>query len=111
MVISPIGQFYTIIMNDEVIYYVPNSFTPNNDQFNNVFQPIFTQGVDTYDFYLFIYNRWGEIIFESKDPSKGWDGTYNGVIQQEGLYTWEISFKMSQSDERKMILGHVNLLK
>ena len=103
--------FYTIIMNDEVIYYIPNSFTPNSDQFNNVFQPIFTQGIDTYDFYLFIYNRWGEIIFESKDPSKGWDGTYNGVVQQDGLYTWEISFKMSQSDERKMIRGHVNLLR
>jgi len=103
--------FYTIIMNDEVIYYVPNSFTPNSDQFNNVFQPIFTQGIDTYDFYLFIYNRWGEIIFESKDPSKGWNGTYNGVVQQDGSYTWVISFKMGQTDEKKMIMGHVNLLK
>jgi len=103
--------FYTIIMNDDLIYYVPNSFTPNSDQFNNTFQPVFTQGIDTYDFYMFIYNRWGEIIFESKDPSKGWDGTYNGVVQQDGAYSWKISFKMSQTDEKKMVVGHVNLVK
>ncbi len=103
--------FYTIIMNDDLIYYVPNSFTPNNDQLNNVFQPIFTQGIDTYDFSLLIYNRWGEVIFESKDASKGWDGTYNGIVQQDGTYTWKISFKMSQTDEKKLAVGHVNLLK
>ena len=103
--------FYTIIMNDDLIYYVPNSFTPNSDQLNNVFQPIFTQGIDNYDFSLLIYNRWGEVVFESKDASKGWDGTYNGEVQLDGTYTWRISFKMSQTDEKKMAVGHLNLLK
>ncbi|MBI1838086.1 MAG: gliding motility-associated C-terminal domain-containing protein [Flavobacteriia bacterium] len=102
---------YTIILNEELIFYIPNSFTPNNDQYNNVFQPIFTQGYDNYDFSMLIFNRWGETIFESNDPAMGWDGTYNGLIQQDGTYTWRISFKMSQTDEKKLVVGNVNLLK
>lgn len=100
---------------EELIFYVPNTFTPDVDNFNPVFQPVFTSGFDPYDFTLLIYNRWGEIIFESHDASVGWNGTYgsNGEIQmcQDGTYTWKIEFKTKLNDERKMIVGHVNLLR
>ena len=58
-----------------------------------------------------IFNRWGEIIWESFDDSVGWDGTYNGGLVQDGTYTWRIEFKTTQNDERKLVTGHVNVIK
>ncbi len=101
-----------ISINEELIYYVPNTFTPDGDEFNQTFQPVFTAGFDTYDFNMLIFDRWGEIIFESNDSTIGWDGTYkNGKIVQDGLYTWKIEFKEIMSDKRHSIIGHVNVLK
>jgi gliding motility-associated-like protein len=102
---------HVIVMNPVLIYYVPNTFTPDDDEFNQTFQPVFTSGFDPYDFNMLIYNRWGEAVFETNDASKGWDGTYNGVIVKEGAYTWKIEFKTTANDERKFVMGHVNVLR
>jgi gliding motility-associated-like protein len=116
---SPLGCIdsaqATIQIQEPLIYYVPNTFTPDNDNFNQTFKPIFTSGFDPYDYTLYIFNRWGEIIFESHDANVGWNGTYgsNGEIEmvQDGTYTWKIEFKTKANDERKMIIGHVNILR
>jgi gliding motility-associated-like protein len=116
---SPLGctdtAYTTIIIYEELIFYIPNTFTPDDDNFNPIFQPVFTAGFDPYDFTLLIFNRWGEIIFESHDASIGWNGTYgsNGEIEmcQDGTYTWKIEFKTNKNDERKMVVGHVNLIR
>ena len=63
------------------------------------------------DFTLLIYNRWGELIFESHDASVGWDGNYGSTACIPGTYSWKIEVKTSENDERKMFVGHVNLLK
>jgi gliding motility-associated-like protein len=101
--------------NEELIFYIPNTFTPDDDMYNQTFKPVFTSGFDPYDYNLFIYNRWGELIFESKDANFGWDGTYGIGSQnrkaQDGAYTWKIEFKTLQSDERKRVTGHVNLIR
>lgn len=94
-----------------LIYYVPNTFTPDGDEFNQTFQPVFYSGHDPFDFTMVIFDRWGEIVFETHDAKIGWDGTYNGVISQSGMYTYRIEFKTLASDERKTVVGHVNLLK
>ncbi len=103
-----------IYVEEELIYYVPNTFTPDADAFNNVFQPVFTSGFDPYDYQLRIYNRWGQLIFESNDPEIGWDGSYGSKGQislvQGGIYTWTIEFKTILNDERKSINGHVNVM-
>jgi len=103
----------SIIVNEELIYWVPNSFTPDGDDYNDVFLPVFTEGYDPFDFHLMIFNRWGEVIWESYDASVGWDGTYGqfGNEVQDGTYTWRIEFKTTMNDERKLITGHVNLLR
>lgn len=104
--------YATIVIQDEIIYYVPNAFTPDGDQYNQVFKPVFTAGFDPYDYNLYIYNRWGEIVFESHDATAGWNGNYGAYgLAQEGVYTWRIEFKTTRSDERKVIVGHVSLLK
>jgi gliding motility-associated-like protein len=113
--ISPIGCRDTttklIQVNQEIIFYIPNSFTPDGDEFNQTFQAIFTAGYDPFDFEMLIYNRWGEIIFETNNSESGWDGTYNGKRIQEGSYAWKIEFKTELNDERMMHTGHLNVLK
>jgi gliding motility-associated-like protein len=112
---SPLGctdtALATIQLNEEVIFYVPNTFTPDDDDYNPTFQPVFTSGFDPYDFTLLIFNRWGEIIFESHNAAIGWDGTYGGNLVQDGTYIWKIEFKTTANDERKVIHGNVNILK
>jgi gliding motility-associated-like protein len=98
---------------EDIVYFVPNTFTPDGDNFNQTFKPVFTSGYDPYDYALFIYNRWGQVIFESHDASVGWDGTYGdaGGIVMDGTYVWTIEFKVTQTSERKKIEGHVNVLR
>jgi gliding motility-associated-like protein len=112
---SPLGcsdtAYAEIQLTEELIFYVPNTFTPDDDDYNPTFQPVFSSGFDPYDFRLLIFNRWGEIIFESQNAAIGWDGTYGGKLMQDGTYTWKIEFKTTANDERKVITGHVNMIK
>lgn len=100
---------------EELIYYVPNSFTPDGDMHNQTFQPVFTSGFDPFNYRFRIFNRWGELIFESANAAFGWDGSYtlNGYIFpcQSGVYTWSIEFKSPENDEKQVINGHVNVLR
>ena len=97
-----------IEFDNSLIIYVPNTFTPNGDEMNQVFQPIIPAPVTSYR--LRIYNRWGELIFESFDPSNYWEGTYNGELVPDGIYTWEIIVVTVEADTYKNI-GHVNVLR
>jgi gliding motility-associated-like protein len=114
---SPLGctseYTLTIIYEEDLIFYVPNSFTPDGDQFNQVFVPIFSSGVDQSSYHLSIFDRWGELIFESFDLQVGWDGTYkvNQGMVQDGIYIWKIDFKLKKNDDRRLVTGHVNVLK
>ena len=103
--------YLTIEVLEDLIYYVPNTFSPDGDEFNNVFFPVLTSGFDVNSYNLMIFNRWGELIFESYDYQQGWDGTYQGVIQKEGVYSWKIKVKRKYSDKKVELIGHVNLLK
>jgi gliding motility-associated-like protein len=100
-----------ILIEEPLIYYIPNSFTPDNDKFNQTFNPIITQGIDIYNYQLIIFNRWGEIIFDSNDPNVGWNGTYNEKIVQDGTYIWKIKFKHKNKDKKEEIYGTVNVIK
>ena len=104
---------FLIEFDPGLTYYIPNSFTPDGDQYNQVFLPIFTYGIDPSNYSLEIYNRWGELIFESKNPAIGWDGTYstNGIQCQNGSYLYKITIKVPSRDERKVFEGHVNLIR
>lgn len=101
----------TVTIQEELVFYIPNTFTPDGDEFNNVFMPVFTSGFDPYNYTLTVYNRWGETLFESNDTKFGWDGTYNGELCKSGIYTWTIRFKSSLSDKKITKSGHVQLLK
>lgn len=112
---SPLGcvdSFSVFIAtHEELIFYLPNTFTPDGDEFNQSFRPYFSSGYDPYDFTLTIYNRWGEIVFVSHDVTAGWDGTYGGKLIEDGTYNWTIEVKTSSSDERVTVNGHVNVIR
>ncbi len=102
----------TIIVEDEVLFYVPNTFTPDGDSYNEQFQAVFTAGYDPQNFHLTVFNRWGEVIWESYNADAKWDGTYaDGTIVKDGTYIWKIEFKTSENDEKITETGHLNVLK
>jgi gliding motility-associated-like protein len=94
------------------LLYVPNTFTPDGDEFNNYFSPVFSYPQKVRDYHFTIYNRWGEIIFESYDVYSRWDGTYEYKIVQDGTYNWELyyyDFICNRGTQH--IYGHVNLIR
>ena len=104
---------YVINYQEETIFYVPNTFTPDQDEFNQTWGPVFTQGFDPYNFDLYLFNRWGELIWESHDASAQWDGTYSGKALHcpDGIYTWKINYKPLETDEKRVVTGFVNLIR
>ncbi len=76
---------------DGFTYYVPNAFSPNNDGRNDVFRPI-PVGVIHTDYFR-VFNRYGELMFETSQYLKGWDGFYKGVAQPIGNYVWVVKGK------------------
>jgi gliding motility-associated-like protein len=90
------------------ICYIPNSFTPDGNEFNNIFKPVFND-VDLQYFNFTIYDRWGKIIYKSYDHFSYWDGTYNNTLCPIGIYLYEINFKIN--DKFYLIHGHINLIK
>lgn len=100
-----------VTVDDVIIYYIPNTFTPDGDSFNETFAPSFRSGYDPYDFHLTIFNRWGEVVFETYDALYGWDGTYgDGAIVQSGVYIWSLDFSETMTDKRHKDQGHVTVI-
>jgi gliding motility-associated-like protein len=99
---------YKIFFDNSLIFYVPTAFTPDGNEYNNVFKPILTSIVAEYN--LQIYNRWGELIFESNDKEVGWDGSYNGRMTQNGTYNWVIKIK-TDGTQTHVKRGSVSLIR
>ncbi|MBL7732137.1 MAG: choice-of-anchor L domain-containing protein [Chitinophagaceae bacterium] len=66
--------------------YVPSGFTPDNNGLNDVLRPI-PVGIKEFRFFR-VFNRWGQLVFSTSDPRRGWDGTINGVPQPTGSFVW-----------------------
>jgi gliding motility-associated-like protein len=100
-------------IQDEFLIYVPDAFTPDGDGINDEFR-VMGNDIDTEGFELLVFNRWGELIFTSTDPSKGWRGSLgdgDGERVQDGVYPWRLRVASRYSQERREIFGHVTLIK
>jgi gliding motility-associated-like protein len=71
---------------DKADIYVPTAFTPNKDGKNDVLRPALAGIKDLR--YFRVYNRWGQLIFETKAENAGWDGTVKGIKQESGVMVW-----------------------
>jgi gliding motility-associated-like protein len=107
----PVSFATTIQRCPEELIYIPNTFTPDGNEYNHVWQPVFTSGFDPADFHLTIYNRWGELVFKSYDSAVAWDGTYNNTVCQDGTYTWIIVYGDKNTDKETLIKGNITLIR
>lgn len=92
---------------EDAVIYIPNSFSPNNDVNNDVFKPIYK---NVKNVNMRIFNRWGEIIFESNNPNLGWDGIYKDNLCQESVYLYLITIQ-GTNGKLYHFKGTVTLLK
>jgi gliding motility-associated-like protein len=92
---------------DETDIFVPNTFTPNGDNFNDTFAPI-SNFIDLMD--LVIYNRWGEEVFKSNDPNDVWDGTFDGEQLEPDVFGFHLSI-LCIGGETYVKQGSITLMK
>ncbi|MEY3100442.1 MAG: hypothetical protein RIS63_1344, partial [Bacteroidota bacterium] len=92
--------------------FIPNAFSPDGNELNQYFQ-IEGNKIDPSDFSMQIFNRWGELIFESKNIAFGWDGTYtqNNYAAPSGVYTYQVRYRFDGMQDSKTIQGHFCLLR
>jgi gliding motility-associated-like protein len=86
---------------------LPNAFTPNGDGLNDVFGPL---GEGFSVLYFRVYNRWGELIFESNDIQNHWDGTFKGEPVPNGVYAWVLNWANALGNEDVMS-GNVTVIR
>ncbi len=70
--------------------FAPTAFTPNRDQTNDLFRVVISEYCEVQDYHVFVYDRFGRLVFESIDPTKGWDGRYDGKDAKDGVYLWHL---------------------
>jgi gliding motility-associated-like protein len=86
----------------------PSAFTPNQDSRNDIFKPMIAGRLSAYRFE--VYNRWGQKVFASTDPKKGWDGTISGTIQADGIFVWSCQYQL-QGEAKVVEKGTVMLIR
>lgn len=100
----------TVIIEDDYALYVPNAFSPNADSHNDVFK---ASGEGIIAFNMYVYDRWGNLIFTSADLDTGWDGrkmNHGDDLMPEDVYIWKIELKTFKK-QKDMRTGTVTLLK
>ena len=103
---------FNIRIKPETFIKVPTTFTPNGDGNNDI---IYVKGWGIKDLISFqIYNRWGELVFETSELSEGWNGYYKDVLQNNDVYTYKVVARMQTADESEKIetlQGHISLMR
>lgn len=89
--------------------YIPTAFTPNGDGRNDLFKASFGENITEYS--LQVFNRYGEIVFTSKDKNIGWDGVYKNKNLPSGSYVWIINYRTSTDNTVQQLKGSVLLLR
>jgi gliding motility-associated-like protein len=99
-----------ITIDEDYNVYVPNTFTIDDNDVNETFIPIFSDYTQIKKYKLIIFNRWGELIWETTDYYLPWDGRANGKNCQDGVYTWKLLYEDKKYGNRTLV-GHVTLLR
>ena len=90
------------------IILFPTGFTPNGDGKNETFHAVYTPDLD--HFQMRIYDRWGQLIFETSDHTQGWDGTYRNIAQPIGVYVWFAEYNFNNKPKQGKT-GNITLLR
>jgi gliding motility-associated-like protein len=113
VVSSPIGcsdsAFAAMRVLGTCYIAVPSAFTPNGDGLNDYLYPLNALKADNLDFR--VYNRWGQLVFQTKDWQKKWDGTVNGTPQPAGVYVWLLRFVHHDTGKKVEMKGTTMLIR
>ncbi len=93
--------------------FVPTGFSPNQDGNNDLFRPIFSSrnGKLPAFFEMRVFNRWGQVVYESTNPANGWDGSFGGARAEIGTYLYAIEYKMELDAKSHLLKGDVTLIR
>ncbi|MES2622471.1 MAG: gliding motility-associated C-terminal domain-containing protein [Bacteroidota bacterium] len=118
-----ITGYYTISVTDDAgctasdsllvnvttsILLIPTAFSPNKDGVNDFFRAL---NKDLAKYTLQVYNRWGEMVFETTDPLEGWNGIYKGIEQELGVYVWSCQYSFNGAAKSETAKGNVTLMR
>lgn len=90
-------------------FYVPNTFSPNDDGKNDFFQPFSSDRCHGFEFSIF--DRWGELIYQGTESGLGWDGKFRGKSMLPGVYVWVLKFRTGIGRAEKLSKGNVSLVR
>jgi len=103
---------HLVEIEDVLFTYIPNSFTPNGDDLNDVFRMSINIDVIS-DYRMTVFDRWGQVVYDSTDPYEGWNGGFGngGEVLKSDVYAYRITFEIFETQTKKEYLGHVTLMK
>ena len=99
-----------VVIQPELLVWIPNAFTPNGDGKNDVFTPVFSDPAYVTGYELLIFDRWGNLLFTSQDPAKGWDGRMSNDPVQIDTYVYRVWVRGIDGNAQRFI-GHVSLIR
>lgn len=97
-----------VVVNCDCSVYLPNAFSPNGDGMNDSFGPVAFCDLEQLE--MSVYNRWGELVYQTSNPSEKWDGKYNGANCPVDVYVYVINYKRP-TEAGKTVYGDVTLLR
>ncbi len=95
-----------VVMPDLLL--LPTAFSPNGDGVNDLFRPA---NKNLRKFNMQIYNRWGELVFETDNPKEGWDGVFKDREQQLGVFVWKVDYQTTNMKKNRYESGNVTLIR
>ena len=96
-----------VFINSKTNLYVPNAFSPDNDGFNDEFK-VYGNNIEALN--LVVYDRWGEIVFQSNSQQIGWDGTFKGEALNNATFVYLLKVRTAEGEDI-IQKGNINLLK
>ena len=101
-----------VVVKDEILWYIPNSFSPNEDGINDVWKPVGVT-LDATNYKLTIFDRWGEQVFTTTDLNEGWNGSKSagGYYVDAGVYTYLIKVTSATTEEKFEFTGSVTVVR
>ena len=106
--ISSDTAFVELSPCDECLF-MPTAFTPNRDGRNDEYRPLVKCPVASFN--MQIFNRWGEVVFRSEDPSAAWDGALNGNLCDAGAFVYLVEYRSSSTGNVRSLKGNITLIR
>lgn len=97
-----------VVAASNPVIYAPNAFTPDQDGVNENFLPVLN-GFDNWRYRFFVFDRWGEAIYDTNDRHSPWDGTYHGKPVKTEVYVWKVV--LNRDGDERIFHGHVSVIR